>query len=188
VASNRGISGRGRRKKNKGFELQLTSMMDVLTIIVVFLLKSYNTSLSAMTAASNIHLPYSISQENPSDSIIVVITPESITVDNERVMDFVQRDVTNSEPKYEFGPNTLDQDGRRIMPLFDSLVRAKNQSEALHLKSTARTEKGEPLPFPGILAVQADKAVHYDLVKKVLYTAGNAGFRAIRFIAMKQET
>ena len=41
---------RGRKAIHKDFELQLTSMMDILVIILVFLLKSYSTSTNSFTS------------------------------------------------------------------------------------------------------------------------------------------
>jgi biopolymer transport protein ExbD len=54
-----------RRKKilNKGFELQLTSLIDVFVIILVFLLKSYQTSLNTLTTTQGLQMPISASQD-----------------------------------------------------------------------------------------------------------------------------
>src|SRR5689334_13167862 len=100
-----GIRGRRQRRKiNKAFELQLTSMMDVLVIIVVFLLKSYNTSTNSFTTAPGLKLPISSSQDSPNDSLQVIVTPESLTVDNERILDFVQiaASAGSSDATYSF--------------------------------------------------------------------------------------
>src|SRR5689334_21843072 len=81
---------RGRRKINKAFELQLTSMLDVLVIILVFLLKSYATSTTSFTTVPGLQLPISGSQDIPPDSLQVIITPEGMTFENERILDFLQ--------------------------------------------------------------------------------------------------
>src|SRR4051812_31837665 len=122
MASNRGIQGRrGRRRVNKAFELQLTSMMDALVILVVFLLKSYNTSSNSFTTAPGLKLPISGSQESPNDSLQVIITPESMTIDNERVLDFTQSagNIESNEANYSFKQTDLDEQGKRIVPLYD---------------------------------------------------------------------
>lgn len=190
MASSRGIQGRrGRRKLNKGFELQLTSMMDALVIIVVFLLKSYNVSQNSFSTAAGLQLPISGSQDTPNDSVQVLVTPESITVDNDRILDFVQTAAAaeSKEAIYAFKPNDLDEGGKRIMPLYDALVKAREKTELLLAKSKSRVD-GKPIPFEGILAVQADKKVKYDTLRKIMYTAGAAGFKVFRFLAVKKET
>ena len=191
MASNRGIqSRRGRRKINKAFELQLTSMMDVLVIIVVFLLKSYNVSLNNFTSPKGLQLPISSSPDSPNDSVQVIVTPESLTVENDRILDFLQAagTVGNIDSAvYAFKQTDLDEGGRRIVPLYDALIKAREKTEILLAKSKARAD-GKPLPFEGILAIQADKRIKYDTVKKIMYTAGTAGYKVVRFLAMKKET
>lgn len=192
MAFKRSITARrGRRKINKDFELQLTSMMDVLVIIVVFLLKSYAASTNSFSTLPGMKLPYSLAQDSPPDSLHVILTPEGITFENERISEFVQTaqtvGTTPNDASYTFKTNDLDEGGRRIVPLFDALVKAKEKAELLRAKSTARDAQGKPLPFEGILAIQADKRVNYDTVRKVMYTAATADYRIFRFLAMRKE-
>jgi biopolymer transport protein ExbD len=187
----RSIRSRRKRRKLEGsFELQLTSMMDVLVIIVVFLLKSYSTSMNNFTSVPGIKLPISKSEDNPVDSLQVIITPESMTFENERILDFVQTaaSVGSAEGGYAFKKTDLDEGNRRIIPLYDALTKAREKSELLRSKSKARDANGNPLPFDGILAIQADKRVQYDTIRKIMYTAAAAGYKVFRFLALKRET
>lgn len=183
-------SRRGRRKINKGFELQLTSMMDVLVIIVVFLLKSYSTSLNTFSTVPGLQLPISKSEDNPPDSLQVIITPEAVTFENERILEFTQTagSLGSSDAHYEFKKTDLDEGNRRIAPLYDALMKARDKSELLRAKSKSRDAQGNPLPFDGILAIQADKRIQYDTVRKVMYTAAAAGYKVFRFLALKRDT
>ena len=54
-------SRRSRKKIHKHFELPLTSMMDVLVIIVVFLLKTYATSTNSFSTLPGMKVPTSAS-------------------------------------------------------------------------------------------------------------------------------
>ncbi len=181
---------RGRKKIQSVFELQLTSMMDVLIIIVVFLLKSYSTSISNFSSVPGIKIPISSSLDLPPDSLQVIVTPEAMHVDNQRILEFqVTADASSNsgEATYNFKKSDLDEGGRRIVPLYDALVRAKEKSELIKSKSRLRDADGNPLPFEGILAIQADKAVQYDTVRRVMYTAAAAGYKIFRFLALKKE-
>ncbi len=181
-----------RRKKilNKGFELQLTSLIDVFVIILVFLLKSYQTSLNTLTTTQGLQMPISASQDEPRDSLQVIITPEGITFEGKRVSDFIQdgNSAGATEGTYKLNDTDIDEGGRRIVSLFNTLVAAREKSELLKAKSPYRDDKGNPLPFDGVLAVTADKRIHYDTLRKIMYTAGAAGFKTFRFIALKKET
>jgi biopolymer transport protein ExbD len=176
-------SRRGRRKLHKDFELQLTSMMDILVIILVFLLKSYSASTNSFASVPGIKLPISKTQESPPDSLLLIVTPEAITFEGQRVVEFVQTSdaLNGGQPSYAFKSNM------RIARLFDSLTKAREKAELLRAKSPARDEFGKPLPFDGILAIQADKRVKYDTLRKIMYTAGAAQFRTFRLLATKQD-
>ncbi|MGK5081725.1 biopolymer transporter ExbD [Bdellovibrionota bacterium FG-1] len=189
----RSIRARRKRKKvNSAFELQLTSMMDVLVIIVVFLLKTYATSQNNFATVPGLKMPISASQDNPADSLQVIVTPESITFDGARVLDFRQTaaNLGSSEATYTFDEKDLDAKERylRIIPLYEALLKAKEKSEVLRQKSKARDLEGKPLPFDGILAIQADKRVRYDTIRRIMYTAAAAGYKTFRFLAMRRET
>ena len=170
-------------------ELPLTSMMDIFVIILVFLLKSYSASTHNFTTVPGMQLPLSASPDMPPDSLYVIVTPEGMTFENERVLDFIQSAAAagSLEAKYEFKKDDLDEGGRRIVPLFDALTKAREKAELLRAKSKARTETGEPLPFDGILAIQADKKVRYETLRRIMYTAASAGFRTFRFLATRRE-
>lgn len=185
-------SRRGRNQINKAFELQLTSMMDVLVIILVFLLKTYATSLNNFASLPGMKLPISASQDATPDSLQVIVTPEAITFEGGRVLEFVQSAgaVGSTDATYTFKPQDLDAKERnlRILPLYDALTKAKEKSEVLRQKSKARDADGKPLPFDGVLAIQADKRVQYDTLRRIMYTAAAAGYRTFRFLALKRDT
>ncbi len=181
---------RGRRRIGSEFELPLTSMMDVLVIILVFLLKTYSTSQNNLSTVKGIQLPISSSVDTPTDSHQVIVTPEAITFEDVRVVEFEQSTETlsASDAKYRFKESDLQDSGRKIVPLYDALMRARDQSEQLRVKSKARDAQGNPLPFDGVMAIQADKRVSYDTVRKIMYTGASAGYRVFRLLAMKRDS
>jgi biopolymer transport protein ExbD len=182
-------SRRGRKKIESAFDLQLTSMMDILVIIVVFLLKSYAASTSSFNSVPGLKLPISASQDIPPDSLVVIVTPEGITLENDRVLDFVQTqaEVGSSDAGYQLKNADVDENGLKIVPLYDALLKARDKSELLRAKSKARDEHGNPLPFEGVLAIQADKRIKYDTIRKVMYTSATAGYKVFRFLAVQRD-
>src|SRR4051794_34339074 len=67
-------------------ELNITAMMDMMTIILVFLLKSYSASSVAMTASEDIRPPVSSTRATPKDNVAVTITPKNILVGERKVL------------------------------------------------------------------------------------------------------
>ncbi|MBU6376626.1 MAG: biopolymer transporter ExbD [Bdellovibrionales bacterium] len=185
----RSIRFRRSRRKHRDVELQLTSMMDVLVIILVFLLKSYSTSTNNFTTLPGLKLPISASQDMPPDSLHLIITPEGMTFENERIVEFeLAAGSLADETGYSIKKADLAEDGRQIQPLYAALVKARDRAELLRAKSRARDESGNPLPFDGVLAIQADKRVHYDTIRKIMFTAATAGYKVFRLLALKRET
>jgi biopolymer transport protein ExbD len=176
-------SRRTRHRVKQEFELQLTSLMDVLIILLLFLLKSYAVNSVAFATAANIKLPTSSSSEDPVDALNIVVDSTGITFDGERLTNFKP----NSE--YELESGALSDAGRRIVPLYDALVRAREKSELLMSKvKWVDAEKNKvPPKFLGTLVLQADKSIRYELLRKVLYTAGAAQFKVFKLVTLKKE-
>jgi len=64
---------RDHRQRTKALELDITSLLDILVILLVFLLKSYNASDLTVELAKNLTLPISTSERLGSHAIIVQV-------------------------------------------------------------------------------------------------------------------
>lgn len=168
-----------RRRRTGGFDLQLTSLMDALVIILVFMLKSFQASTHSFDTPGGIELPQSASPDLPKDSLQVIISRDSVSFEN--------RQVARMDPSRGLGADDLDEEGRRIRPLYDALVEARLKSERLRVRSGVRSNDGKPLPFEGVIAIQADRRIPYDTLRRVLYTAAAAEFKLFRFLALPSE-
>lgn len=177
---------RSSRKVAQDFEINITSLLDVMVIILVFLLKSYMASTMLFTPAKGVQLPISASPDDPKDANMLAITPEGIFLENERVVEFIQTaEEVGDKANYTFRESDLS--GQTIVPLYDALVKLRTRSEMIKENSPTRVE-GRPVPFRGSLAIQADKLVSYRILQKVMTTAGEAEFTVFRFLAVKRET
>ena len=65
--------------------LTLTSMMDILTVLLLFLLKSYSAGGEVMVPQPGVHLPESTADASPETSLIVAIDGDAIRVGSQRV-------------------------------------------------------------------------------------------------------
>ena len=186
------MNRRRRSRIKKTFELPLTSMMDMLIIILVFLLKSYATNAVNFAASSKIQLPQSLAEEIPGDGPNVVIEPDSITFDGEKVLNFTdlpQEGVQGSG--YTVDKSQLADTNHRIVPLYDAMVRSREKAELMMSKAVwknAQTGQVEKPKFQGVVVIQADKTVRYDLLRKIMFTAGAAGFKVFKLVTIRKET
>lgn len=151
-------------------ELNITAMMDMMTIILVFLLKSYASSAVTMTSSDELKPPMSTTRLSPKDTVVVTITPRVILVG-----DKVRAVLQNGE----FNPK--DMNGRLVLPLNEAL-----QNEVKKLKML-QDRTGGAAKFTHELSVIGDKKVPYDALMSVLYTAGQNELENFRFIVLKRD-
>jgi biopolymer transport protein ExbD len=150
-------------------ELNITAMMDMMTILLVFLLKSFASSSAAITASEDVRPPVSSTRASPKDTVAVTITPKNILVGDKEAVRLVNGQV----------PPELLQ-GRLVVPLDEKL-----KKEVEKLKYIA--ERNPSAPFSRELSVIGDKKVPYDLLLTVLYTAGQNELENYRFVVLKKE-
>jgi len=59
-------------------DLNITPMMDMMTIILVFLLKSFSSSTSTITFDQNLQVPKSVTQLKPKLAVTVTVTKKAL--------------------------------------------------------------------------------------------------------------
>ncbi len=150
-------------------ELNITAMMDIMTIILVFLIKSYATSSITTTSSEDIRPPISTTRLTPKDTVSVTITRKHILVG-----DKVKATLINAEV------DKKDLAGRLIVPVDQAL-----KKEVEKLKFIAERNPGAP--FTHELSVIGDKKVPYDLLLTVLYTAGQNELMNYRFVVVQKD-
>ena len=74
------------RRAGAGAELNITSMMDMMTIILVFLLKSYSTQDISVAPSEDLELPVSTVKKNPEMAVNLVVSKKNIVVDGVPVL------------------------------------------------------------------------------------------------------
>ncbi len=150
-------------------ELNITAMMDIMTIILVFLIKSYSTSSVTVTASEDIRPPVSTTRQTPKDTIAITVTPKGILVGDRRKVELTNMQV-----------NKAELDGKKILPLDAAL-----KKEVEKLKYIA--ERNPAAPFNHEVSVIGDKRIPYELLSSVLYTAGQNELENFRFIVIVKE-
>jgi hypothetical protein len=73
---------RSRRPQQPG-GLRITSMMDILTVLLLFLLKSFVAEGEVVTPAPGVTLPESRSQDTPRASLVIAIAADHIRLGDE---------------------------------------------------------------------------------------------------------
>ena len=168
----RALSRKKRREREAAGEireLNIVAMMDMMTIILVFLLKSYSASSVSVTASEDVRPPVSTTRSTPRDTVAVTITPKGILVGDRKVVELQNSAI----------PRRV-LDGRRVIPLDLAL-----KKEVDKLKYIAA--RNPSAPFNHELSVIGDRKIPYDLLLTVLYTAGQNELENYRFVVIQKE-
>lgn len=155
-------------KKDSG--LNITSMMDMFTIILVFLLKSFSADGSILTNADNLVLPNSMSKKKPAEvNLQLAVTQDMVLLDNQAVVP--TEDVRNI-PAEE--PDPI------ITKLEERLKVTLAQEEEM-------VRMGALNAVQGAIIVQVDKNIDFDVLFKIMNTCGKTGYNKMNFAVMERE-
>jgi biopolymer transport protein ExbD len=153
------------KTSTKMVRLNLTSMMDIFTIILVFLLKTYSTEGQLIHPSDNLTLPSSTVETAPEIALDVIVSREWIMVNNQpiaRVSDVV------------------GQPGLIIESL----------SQVLHQFATEakRMEEMYGVPFSGKVTIQGDKKLPFRTLLKVMATCGRSEYPNMRLVVYQKQS
>jgi biopolymer transport protein ExbD len=161
---------RDKRRQMEGGALNINSMMDMMTIILVFLIDSYGNNPIQVKAGPDLVIPRSTSELAPQDTMQITITRKSILVGDKEVVKIKDGQVDKSHK--QGGENSLN-----IQPLFDRLT-----EEVSRHKQMAALRKQ---PYEGVATIVSDRTTPYRLVTEVMYTAGQAQLTNFKFAIVK---
>ena len=152
-------------------DLNITPMLDMMTIILVFLLKTYNTSTLAVAISDHLLPPSSTTKIEPAETTTITITKTEINVGDKLAVTLENWEI----PASAANPRAP----LVITPVLDLLK--KDVDRQKYIGKWNKAEK-----FEGLLSVIGDKGVPYKLLFSVLATAGQAELGNYKFVVLKQ--
>ena len=172
------LAERKHKRHTEPVELNIVAMMDMMTIVLVYLLKSYAADPVQIAPSPDTMLPQSTTQLTPQEAVQLAITPRVILV-NDRKVATVKDGRVNAEFKKDNNPASM-----YIVSLYDALKLEGNRQKMFARYNKERAE----MQFKGLLTIIADKRIPFRLLTEVLYTAGQAEYGAYKFAVIKQGT
>jgi biopolymer transport protein ExbD len=149
-------------------KLNLTSMMDMFTIILVFLLKNFSTEGQLISPSDFLKLPYSKVEQPPEVGLDVVVSKQLILVNHETVA--LLDDVMKNNPAII--------DHGVIRPLQEKLRYYSNQAKKM--------EVDYGIKFSGKVTIQGDKDLPYSELVKVIRTCGVSDYPNMRLLVYRE--
>ncbi len=142
-------------------ELNLIPLIDIMSVMVAFLLV-YSANVEVIQNSQGVQIPQSVAQEQPKQSVVVMITKEHLFVQGEVVM-------------------TVAEIREAKTPLIERL-RAVLERPLLLTDGVA-----EDLATREI-TVLADKSLPYEVVKRVMSTCTREGYGRISLAVLEKES
>jgi biopolymer transport protein TolR len=144
--------------------VNLISMMDILTVLLLFLLKSY-VSGEVMVPAPGVQLPASTADQPPPSSVVVAIDGDEILVGGDHAASLAEALAT---PELE------------IAPLTAHLQQVHQQQDEISRM------RGVTTPPTRIVTIQGDKEIEFRVLQKVMYTLGVNGYENISLAVLQK--
>jgi len=153
VRNSRRIKRMGRNRVKIG-KMNLTSLMDVFTILVFFLLVN-SGSVEILDAPKEVTLPESRVESRPRETVVIFISPDEVLVQGKLVARV--EDIMNGEER------VLDPIHARLAELKENIVGVSTLTVAASREVT----------------ILADKSVPFMVVKTVMSTCTNQGYENV---------
>jgi biopolymer transport protein ExbD len=154
--------------QDKGIrDLNLTAMMDMMTIILVFLLKNYASTPENVQITDDLTPPRSSAKVPMDAAVTITITKKIILVDDLPVAEYNMATATTKgeNPQMTSAP----------IPALAEVLDRK-------VADMKRLEQMGGAPFEGKVLIVADQTVTYAVLMRVLYTAGIAQFAKYKLV------
>jgi biopolymer transport protein ExbD len=151
-------------KKKSGYSsLNLTPMVDMFTIIVIYLLQNFSTNGEILFMTKEIQMPSITSHVQLQRAPVVMVSSEAVLVDGTKILDVSE----------------LTRDATMNVPLLEDTMQEKKRN----IEQSSQLLSGEG--FKGIVNFQVDHGVKFSVLKKVMFACNVAGFSAINFAGMQ---
>ena len=160
--------------------LSLTAMVDMFTVLVIFLLQNYNSTGEILYIPKEVVLPKANRVTDLRPAVVVTVSSKEILIDRTQVATFEQ---VKAMKEWTI-PALRDQ--VRVL-----LEKAKAETDA-KIKNKLKTVVDKTLGNEEVdanawrrVTLQADKAIDYLKIKKIMYSIYEAGGGPINFAVAK---
>ena len=154
------LTPRQRRAEHKGrnktmVDMNLVSLIDVFTILIFFLL-SNSGGVETLPSPKAVHLPESVAEKAPRETVIVVVSGSEILVGGRRIASVAEVMATEGDLIAPLKAELEQQAGRQV-------IRKENEADAKRL------------------TIMGDKDIPYRLLRKIMFTGARANYADVSF-------
>ena len=149
------------RNRLKVTKMNLTSLMDVFTILVFFLLVN-SGSVEVLDAPRDVKLPESRVETKPRETVVIFVSPEEVLVQGKQV--------ASVESILEAVPGSTDAITSRLAELKENVVGPSTLAVADSLEVT----------------ILADRSVPFIVIKRIMSTCTGEGYENVSLAVIQK--
>ncbi len=151
------------RFRPKVSRMNLTSLMDVFTILVFFLVMNSGPT-EVLDPSSDVALPESVVETKPSETVVINVGREQVLVQGQPVVRIA---------------DILAMGGGDIEPIMAEL--AELQSRVIGVRTQVVAESTA-------ITILADKSIPFSVIKQIMSTCTSQGFTRISLAVIQKES
>lgn len=184
-----GIRDRHNRPRRNGgrnaiMTLSLTAMVDMFTVLAVFLLQNYQTDSGLLEINDEVSLPMASAIKELRPATVVTVSKENVTLNKEIVIDLnairAQEEANIPALAQKLTQMFTDSDNKRKMGGLGAIRDAVQAQQETDIKKELEDARR--------ITVQADKGVDFLAIRRVLHTITMAGASEVNFAVVKDES
>ena len=160
MKTNRRIKRMARAKKHKT-DLNLTSLMDVFTILVFFLLVN-QSAVEVLEPPKEIKLPDSVVEAKPRQTLVIMVSEQMILVQGEPTVSVADILATKDEI---------------IRPVLERLSQIRQTTIGLNTEAVVKTNE---------VVILAHKTIPFKVLKKLMSTCTVSGYTKISLAVIQK--
>ena len=151
--------------------LNIYPMMDIMTIILVFMIMNVAQETANITQSDDLQIPWTTSTDPMTEAITIQISRTEIIIEGDPTVTL--RNGTVDPSQKQGGAN-----GFLITPLLNVMQQHRDRLKMIAQRNPRR-------PFTGEVRIIADKRTPFRTLSEVIYTLGQAEFAHMHFIAIE---
>ncbi len=142
-------------------KMNITSLMDIFTILVFFLLVNSATT-EVLETPKQIKLPASVVEEKPRETVVIFISAEDVVVQGESV--------ARTSDILAAGSQNIESIGERLRALNDSVI-GRNTETIIQSQE---------------VTILSDRSVPFAVIKTVMSTCTSEGYAKISLAVLQK--
>ena len=163
--------------------LQLTAMVDLFTVLAVFLLQNYASTGQVIHMTPDIQLPSASSTKKLSPSPVILISHKEIALNKKVISD---------TPSVQKQKDWIIPDLNQALQEWVKKEQGKRSQSQKSLTSLIRKEKSKDAQERANrdlhkVTIQADKNIDFLTVKKAIFTALESGVHEVNFAVLQKK-